>query len=130
MKWDAIERSPGVRDFSAGDAIVAYAESQGARVKGHALIWHGSVPGWVNGLSAADLRTAVEDHIRAVAGHYRGRVLAWDVVNEAIDDDGSGLRDTVFRRSSATSTSPMPSASPGRPIRRRCSSTTTTAARG
>src|SRR5439155_18063679 len=42
--------------------------------------------------------TAFEDHIRAVAGHYRGRVLAWDVVNEAIADDGSGLRDTVFRQ--------------------------------
>jgi endo-1,4-beta-xylanase len=98
MKWDAIEASRGVRNFSAGDAIVGYAEGQGSRVKGHALIWHGSVPAWVNGLSAADLRTAVEDHIRAVGEHYRGRLLAWDVVNEAIADGGSGLRDTVFRQ--------------------------------
>ena len=98
MKWDAIERSRGVRDFSDGDAIVSYAESQGARVKGHALIWHGSVPGWAGGLSAADLRSAVESHIRAVGEHYRGRLLAWDVVNEAIADGGSGLRDTVFRQ--------------------------------
>jgi endo-1,4-beta-xylanase len=77
---------------------VAYAESQGARVKGHALVWHGSVPAWVNALSAADLRIAVESHIRAVGEHYRGRLLAWDVVNEAVADGGTGLRDTVFRQ--------------------------------
>lgn len=98
MKWDAIETSPGVRSFFAGDAIVAYADGQGMRVKGHALVWHGSVPRWVDTLSAAGLRAAFESHIRAVGEHYRGRVLAWDVVNEAIADDGSGLRDTVFRQ--------------------------------
>ena len=49
-------------------------------------------------LSAADLRLAFENHIRSVAEHFRGRVVAWDVVNEAIADDGSGLRDTVFRQ--------------------------------
>ena len=98
MKWNAIETSRGVRDFSAGDAIVGYAEGQGGRVKGHTLIWHGSIPTWAGGLSAADLRSAVESHIRAVGEHYRGRLLAWDVVNEAVADDGSGLRDTVFRQ--------------------------------
>ena len=98
MKWDAIERTRGIQDFGAGDAIVAYGQASGMQVKGHALIWHGSVPGWVGGLSAADLRVAFEDHIRSVAEHYRGRVRAWDVVNEAIADDGPGLRDTVFRQ--------------------------------
>lgn len=98
MKWNAIETSPGVRNFSAGDEIVAYADGHGARVKGHTFIWHGSVPVWVDALSAADLRIAVENHIRAVGEHYRGRLLAWDVVNEAVADDGSGLRDTVFRQ--------------------------------
>jgi GH35 family endo-1,4-beta-xylanase len=98
MKWDAIERVRGNNDFGAGDAIVAYGQANGMQIKGHALIWHGSVPGWVGALSAADLRLAFENHIRAVAEHYRGRVIAWDVVNEAIADDGSGLRDTVFRQ--------------------------------
>jgi endo-1,4-beta-xylanase len=98
MKWDAIERTRGVNDFGAGDAIVAYGQASGMQVKGHALIWHGSVPGWVGGLSTGDLRTAFENHIRSVAEHYRGRVRAWDVVNEAIADSGSGLRDTVFRQ--------------------------------
>ncbi|MEO8075363.1 MAG: endo-1,4-beta-xylanase [Acidobacteriota bacterium] len=98
MKWDALEPSPGASNFSAGDAIVSYADSQGMRVKGHALVWHNSVPGWVNALSATELRAAFENHIRVVADHYRGRVLAWDVVNEAVADDGGGLRDTVFRQ--------------------------------
>jgi endo-1,4-beta-xylanase len=98
MKWDAIERSRGSRDFAGGDAIVAFGQSRGMHIKGHALVWHGSVPGWVAGLSAADLRVAFEHHIRSVAEHFRGRVIAWDVVNEAVADNGSGLRDTVFRQ--------------------------------
>ena len=98
MKWNPIQRSPGVYDFSGGDAIVAFAESRGMRVKGHALVWHGSTPEWVESLSPPELRIAFEDHIRTVAGHYRRRVYAWDVVNEAIADGQAGLRSTVFSR--------------------------------
>jgi endo-1,4-beta-xylanase len=98
MKWATVGPGAGVYNFGPGDAIAAYADAHGMRVKGHALVWHGSVPAWVNALSAADLKTAVATYIRAVAEHYRGRVLAWDVVNEAVADDGSGLRDTVFRQ--------------------------------
>jgi GH35 family endo-1,4-beta-xylanase len=98
MKWDAIERTPGQNDFGAGDTIVAFAQAAGMQVKGHALVWHGSVPAWVSSLPAAELRTAFETHIRTVAGHFRGRVRAWDVVNEAVADSGAALRDTVFRQ--------------------------------
>jgi GH35 family endo-1,4-beta-xylanase len=98
MKWDPVQRSPGVYDFTGGDAIVAFAEARGMRVKGHALVWHGATPKWVEALSPPELRVAFEDYIRTVAGHYRGRVYAWDVVNEAIDDATFGLRSTVFSR--------------------------------
>lgn len=98
MKWDATEPVRGSSNFAAGDAIVGYGQSYGMQIKGHTLIWHGSIPGWVSGLSSADLRIAFEGHIRSVADHFRGRVTAWDVVNEAIADDGSGLRNTVFRQ--------------------------------
>jgi len=98
MKWDAIERTRGSSDFGAGDAIVAFGQTRGMQIKGHALIWHGSVPGWLAGLPAVDFRAAFDNHIRSVADHFRGRVVAWDVVNEAIADDGPGLRDTVFRQ--------------------------------
>jgi GH35 family endo-1,4-beta-xylanase len=98
LKMGVIGQSPGSNNFVPGDAIVGFAAANGMRVKGHALVWHGSVPAWVDALSPADLRPMFENYIRDVAAHYRGQVLAWDVVNEAVADDGSGLRDTVFRR--------------------------------
>jgi len=98
MKWDPIERQPGVYDFFGADLIVAQAQRNGQRVKGHALLWHEALPEWVKELSPSALQAAVEDHIRTVVGRYRGRIVAWDVVNEAVADDGSGLRDTVFRQ--------------------------------
>lgn len=100
MKWDVNEPEPGRFDFSRGDRIVAFAEERGMWIRGHTLVWHQQLPGWVGGLSAAELRIALEDHVRGVAGHYAGRVHAWDVVNEAVADDAGigGLRDTPFLR--------------------------------
>jgi endo-1,4-beta-xylanase len=98
MKWDPIERTRGSEDYSGGDAIAAFAAARGMQVRGHALVWHQAVPSWVGALPAADLRTELERHIRNTAAHYRGRVVAWDVVNEAIDDVGFGLRDSIFRQ--------------------------------
>ena len=129
MKWDPIQKSPGVYDFSGGDRIVDFAESRGMRLKGHALVWHGATPKWVEALSPPEMRIAFEDHIRTVAGHYRRHVYAWDVVNEAIDDSQPGLRSTVFSRGLGPTTSRKPSAWRARPTPRRSSSTTTTGAR-
>lgn len=98
MKWDPIQKTQGVYDFSGGDRVVGFAEAHGLRMKGHALVWHGATPAWVESLTPPELRIAVEDYIRTVAGHYRGHVYAWDVVNEAIDDSRPGLRSTVFSR--------------------------------
>jgi len=98
MKWDPVQRTPGVYDFSGADRIVEFAEARAMKVKGHALVWHGATPAWVGTLSPPELRIAFEDHIRTVAGRYRGRLWAWDVVNEAIDDAQPGLRSTVFSR--------------------------------
>jgi len=98
MKWGPIERQPGQRSYEAADEIVAFAEAHGMGVKGHALVWHGDSPAWLEGLSIPELRIALEDHIRTTVGRYRGRVFAWDVVNEAIADGRPGLRDTLFLR--------------------------------
>ena len=98
MKMNVIAQVRGFNNFAAGDSIVSYTFARGMRVKGHALVWHGSVPSWVEALSPAELRNELQDYIRDVAAHYRGQVVAWDVVNEAVADDGSGIRDTVFRR--------------------------------
>jgi endo-1,4-beta-xylanase len=98
MKWGQIERQQGQRNYGPSDEITAFAEAHGMRVKGHALVWHGDSPAWLESLSAPEARIALQDHIRTTVGRYRGRIAAWDVVNEAIADDRSGLRDTVYLR--------------------------------
>jgi endo-1,4-beta-xylanase len=105
MKWETIEPSPGVFDFAPADAIVEFARDNGMQVRGHTLVWHSQLPGWVDELSGADaIRAAMTRHIQTVVGHFRdaypGIVVAWDVVNEAIDAPGgmAGHRDTVFYR--------------------------------
>jgi endo-1,4-beta-xylanase len=96
MKWDPTERQQGVFDFAGADAIASFAAAHGMRIKGHALVWHQALPAWVTALGPTDLPSAIQSHIGAVVGRYRGQIAAWDVVNEAVADDGSGLRDTVF----------------------------------
>ncbi len=98
MKWIVTERAPSEFDFVGGDALVAFAEEHQMRVKGHCLVWYSQLPNWVKALETADeVRLAMTRHIQQVAGHFRGKIAAWDVVNEAIDDgNANALRDNVF----------------------------------
>src|SRR5262249_48286796 len=98
MKWGQIERVRGQRTYGPADAIVDFAAAHGMRVKGHALVWHGDSPAWLESLQSDEARAALQDHVRPTLARYGGRLLAWDVVNEAIADDGSGLRITVYLR--------------------------------
>jgi len=95
MKWDVTEPQQGTFTFTEGDKIVDFAEAHGMKVKGHTLVWHNQLPAWLTNLSAADLRSALTKHIEGVMAHYKGKVIAWDVVNEAYDDDGK-LRDSIW----------------------------------
>lgn len=97
MKWDATEPTRNVFTFERGDAIVAFAAQHGMQVRGHTLVWHSQLPSWVSSIQdTADMRTAMINHITQVALHYRGKVVAWDVVNEAVADGGQTLRATPF----------------------------------
>jgi endo-1,4-beta-xylanase len=89
MKWDATEPSRGNFTFTRGDQVVAGAVAAGQKVRGHTLVWHNQTPSWAQNLSAAELRSAMVNHITTVVGHYRGKVFAWDVVNEAFAEDGT-----------------------------------------
>lgn len=107
MKPALVQPEPGVFTFEAADEHVRYAEAYGLAVYGHTLVWHNQMPKWMfetpDG-TPLDREKAVANlraHILAVAGRYRGRVRAWDVVNEAIRDDDHAtefLRDTPARK--------------------------------
>ncbi|WP_327365540.1 endo-1,4-beta-xylanase [Streptomyces sp. NBC_01217] len=92
MKWDAVEPTRNSFNYGSADQIVSHAQGKGMKVRGHTLVWHSQLPGWVGGLAAADLRSAMNNHITQVMTHYKGKIYAWDVVNEAFQDGSSGAR--------------------------------------
>ncbi len=97
MKFSFIHPGANTYDFSGGDALVSFAQTHTMMVRGNTLVWHNQVPSWVTSGSYASsqLSTILQDHITTVMGHYAGKVYAWDVVNEAFNDDGT-MRDTIW----------------------------------
>ncbi|GAA0458927.1 beta-xylanase [Actinoplanes capillaceus] len=89
MKPDATQPQRGQFTFSSGDQIYNWATQRGLQVRGHTLAWHAQQPGWMQSLSGSSLRQAMIDHINGVMAHYKGKLAAWDVVNEAFNEDGS-----------------------------------------
>ena len=100
LKPVALRPTATTYDFSVADQLFDFAEKHKMMMRGHTLVWHGSVPRWVrDGAGTLNLRDVMVDHIRTVAGHYKGRLYSWDVVNEAIqpsDKQPGGLRKTVW----------------------------------
>ena len=100
LKWETIRPQPQSYDFSQADQIVDFAFRHGMNVRGHTLVWHQQNPTWLTEgkYSSSELAQILEQHIKTVVGHYRGKVFAWDVVNEAFDESHSGqLRSTIWR---------------------------------
>jgi endo-1,4-beta-xylanase len=96
LKWSTTERQPGRFGFGEADAVLAFAVRQHLQVRGHALVWH-VAPDWVGRLSTpADVTDAVTRHLTTVMGRYAGRIVSWDVVNEAFEYDSPELRKSVF----------------------------------
>jgi endo-1,4-beta-xylanase len=101
MKFGAIHPRPDTDaqpyDFRGGDALVAFAQAHNMVVRGHTLVWHKQVPEWITkgSYSPSQLARILGDHVNTVMGHYASKIYAWDVVNEAFNDDGS-MRHTVW----------------------------------
>ena len=95
MKNEVVHPRPDVYDFAAADAFVDFGEKHGMFIIGHTLVWHNQTPEWFfqDGHGKPNNREAqierMRGYIEVVAGRYAGRVNAWDVVNEVIDEDGS-----------------------------------------
>ncbi|MBP2479630.1 endo-1,4-beta-xylanase [Crossiella equi] len=96
MKWAITEPQRGQYNWGGADAIVNYAQQNGKTVRGHTLVWHSQYPNWLNNLSANDLRAAVEQRIRTTMTRYKGKIRAWDVVNEVFEEDGR-RRPSIFQ---------------------------------
>jgi endo-1,4-beta-xylanase len=97
MKWAPIEPQPNQWNWAPADQLVAYAQAHGMIVKGHALVWYQELPTWMSSMTGmAQIQQALIDHITTEVTHYKGQIRAWDVVNEAVLDDGSGFRPDVF----------------------------------
>nr|QPG43057.1 xylanase [Aspergillus sulphureus] len=99
QKWDSTEPSQNTFSFTKGDAIADLAKANNQVLRCHNLVWHQQLPNWVTSGSwtNATLTAVLKNHITNVVKHYKGRCYAWDVVNEALNEDGS-YRDSIFYR--------------------------------
>nr|WP_218917609.1 endo-1,4-beta-xylanase [Allomeiothermus silvanus] len=96
MKWGSLQTSRRQYNFAAADLLLDFAQKNHQVVRGHALVWHRSLPRWMDGpFTPAEMEAILSEHIRTVVGRYRGRIAYWDVVNEAVGDDAQ-LRASPF----------------------------------
>jgi len=103
LKWERIHPKPDVYDFAPADKYVEFGEKHHMFIVGHTLCWHSQTPDWVftdekgKSLSREALLKRLHDHIATVVGRYKGRIHSWDVVNEALNEDGT-LRQSKWMR--------------------------------
>jgi endo-1,4-beta-xylanase len=96
MKAEIIHPGWDKYNFDPADKLVEYAKKNGIQVTAHTLIWHSQTPAFLRGIKDADsIKQYFVNHINTVAGRYDGKVYSWDVVNEALNEDGT-LRNSVF----------------------------------
>jgi endo-1,4-beta-xylanase len=97
MKWASVEAQRGVYTFGQADAEVQFARQHDQLVRGHNLVWHSQLPDWLTGgtFTNAQLADLLQQHISTEAGHFRGQIWQWDVVNEPFNEDGT-LRSTIW----------------------------------
>lgn len=95
LKWERVHPKPGVYDFDLPDQYVSFGEKNHMRIIGHTLVWHNQTPRWVfeddkgSPVDRETLLNRMREHIQRVVGRYKGRISGWDVVNEALSEDGT-----------------------------------------
>ena len=97
MKWWTVRRNSETFDFRGGDEVVRFAQAHGMKIRGHCLVWDHDNPEWlVQGhFTPEQLSRLLQEHVTTVTKHYAGQVFAWDVVNEALDENGR-LKDSPW----------------------------------
>ncbi|HWY20062.1 MAG TPA: endo-1,4-beta-xylanase [Candidatus Acidoferrum sp.] len=97
MKWWVLRPDRATYNFREGDELVRFAEAHRMKIRGHCLLWGRDNPDWItNGhFTIRQLSRLLREHMKRVMKHYSGRVFAWDVVNEALDENGN-VRDSLW----------------------------------
>lgn len=97
LKWWVVRPDRHTYDFRAGDKVVRFAQAHQMQVRGHCLVWGRDNPDWLTRghFTSRQLSHFLRDHISRVMKHYGDQVFAWDVVNEALDENGK-LRDSIW----------------------------------
>lgn len=100
MKFELLQPQRNQFQFAAADALVDFAQAHKMTIYAHVLVWYRRLPDWlVKGhWSRDELKSILKHHIDTVVGRYRGKIAAWDVVNEAVNMEGTGLRDDFWRQ--------------------------------
>ncbi|KAK7742637.1 hypothetical protein SLS63_000202 [Diaporthe eres] len=108
QKWQYTEPTQNTYSYTQGDVITSFAATNGQILRCHTLIWHNQLPSWVSSgtWTNSTLTAAIQAHIASEVGHYKGKCYAWDVVNEALNDDGT-YRTSVFYNTMGTSYLPV-----------------------
>jgi endo-1,4-beta-xylanase len=93
LKWESVHPEPGIYNFSEADQFVGFGQKENMFIIGHTLIWHSQLPAWVVSSSSPKdsivVMNRIKEHISTVVGRYKGKIKGWDVVNEALEEDGS-----------------------------------------
>lgn len=103
MKCEVVHPEENRYDFTSADSLVAFGEANNMTVIGHCLIWHSQCAPWFwfdkehNFVTPEVLKERMREHIHTVVGRYKGRIKGWDVVNEAIVEDGSYRQSPFYR---------------------------------
>jgi endo-1,4-beta-xylanase len=97
MKWRVLRPDASTYDFVQGDEVVRFAQAHQMKVRGHCLVWGRDNPEWLakNRFTTRRLSRLLHEHITRVMKHYKNQVFAWDVVNEALDENGK-VRDSLW----------------------------------
>lgn len=88
LKWFDLRPEPDKFHFDHPDRLLAFADANGMRMRGHTLAWYAAMPKWTEAISTKkEAERVLYEHIDTVVGRYKGRIPSWDVVNEAISDN-------------------------------------------
>lgn len=96
MKSAILQPKWGEYNFDMADKLIEYGKKHYIKINGHTLVWHSQLPNFMRNIRSKDsVNTFFTNHIKTVAGRYKGKVFSWDVVNEALNEDGT-MRKSVF----------------------------------